>query len=108
MSQHRYLQQFLYQALGQPWGLLVSTDDPVRTQQKLYAAKYTSRDPALAGVEIKLSPVDGGELVIYDREKLRALLAPPESVQNQRSSREEALFDNLTLEDLGVKSEGNI
>lgn len=105
MSQHRFLQQILYQALAQPYGLLLSAEDPLKMQQKLYAAKYTAKDLALAGLEIKLSPIEGGELVIYDKKNIQALLAPPIEPISPKPSREEDLFDNMTLESLGVAPE---
>ncbi len=55
----------LYQALGSSVGLLVEggpTAEKVR--QRLYQARTKAQDAQLAGLQIRLSPLPGGNLVI--------------------------------------------
>lgn len=55
------LQQLLYAALGEPIGLVLTTSDAVRARQRLYAARKAAGDPALARLQIRISPLGEGE-----------------------------------------------
>ena len=54
----------LYQALGEPIGLLLQCSNPGLARQRLYAARASARDPALGGLQIRMSPFPEGNLVI--------------------------------------------
>ena len=50
--------EFLYRALEAEVGIVISTSDPDRLQQKLYAARNNHADPALAELSITPSRLD--------------------------------------------------
>lgn len=54
----------LYAALAEPIGLLLQAPEPELARQALYKARREAADPALAKLQIRLSPLPGGELVI--------------------------------------------
>lgn len=54
----------LYQALAEPRGLVLSTNDPARARMKLYAARKASGDSELDCLQVRLSPFPEGDLVI--------------------------------------------
>ena len=56
--------EILYLALAEPIGLLVATSDVAGARARLYTARKLAGDPALAGLQVRASPVEGGELVI--------------------------------------------
>lgn len=58
------LQAILYQALGEPLGLIVRSSDPHVARQRLYAARVATGDPSLKVLQIRFSPWDAQELVI--------------------------------------------
>lgn len=58
------LAAILYQALGEPIGLLLSTSDSNRARQKLYQARAAAADPALDVIQIRISPFPEGDLVL--------------------------------------------
>ena len=57
-------QALLYQALGEPIGLLLQCSNPGMARQRLYQARVQAADPALAGLQIRMSPFPDGNLVI--------------------------------------------
>ena len=59
-DQNEYL-SLLYEALGEPIGLLVRTSDRERARQKLYAARREADDEALSVLQIRISPFADGE-----------------------------------------------
>ncbi len=56
--------EILYIALGEPVGLLIRTNDLNGARARFYAARRLAMDPALAVLQLRASPVEGGELVI--------------------------------------------
>jgi hypothetical protein len=61
------LTHLLYQALGEPIGLVLQVSDPSRVRQRLYAARTAAQDPDLAGLQIRqwIPDAEGrGNLVI--------------------------------------------
>lgn len=56
--------EILYIALGEPIGLLIHTNDLNGARARFYAARKLAQDPALAVLQFRASPVEGGELVI--------------------------------------------
>jgi hypothetical protein len=58
------LTAILYQALGEPIGLLLRTSDTERARQGLYRARAASGDPDLARLQFRVSPITEGDLVI--------------------------------------------
>ena len=46
----------LYEALGTPLGIVIQTDNPERTRQKLYRLRDQSDDPMLKELSIVISP----------------------------------------------------
>lgn len=94
-TQEKWLHALLYRALGEPIGLLLQSDDPVRARQKLYQAKYSAKDTALAGLAIKMSTIEGGQLMIYHQSALDALAPAPSA-----GLRPTTLFDNSDISDL--------
>ena len=58
------LREILYLALAEPIGLLLRSNDPARARAQLYAERKRSGDPDLAGLQIRSSPLEDGELVI--------------------------------------------
>lgn len=61
VSEHLLL---LHLALDEPLGLVLRTNDPVRMRQALYAARAASGDPRLTVLQVRMSPVPDGQLVI--------------------------------------------
>lgn len=57
-------QLLLYQALAEPIGLLVQTDNFRLLTARLYRARQEANDPDLAVLQFRQSPVEGGELII--------------------------------------------
>lgn len=53
-----------YQALGEPLGLLLQVEDPKKAKQALYRARAGAGDLDLAGVQIRTSPIEGGNLLL--------------------------------------------
>lgn len=56
--------EIMYIALGEPVGLLVRTNDLNGARARFYAARKLAADPALAVLQFRASPIEGGELVI--------------------------------------------
>jgi hypothetical protein len=46
----------LYEALGTPLGIVLQTDNPEKTRQKLYRLRETCDDPMLKELSIVISP----------------------------------------------------
>ena len=55
-GQLRQAQQWLYQALAEPVGLLFHTDEPDRLVALFYQARVATKDPALGALVIKRWP----------------------------------------------------
>lgn len=56
-------QTILYQALAQPHGLVLRTNDPQRLRQRFYSARAQAQDPQLDGIQILLGRLDDPQLV---------------------------------------------
>ena len=56
-------QTILYQALNQPHGLVLRTNDPQRLRQGFYSARAQAQDPQLDGIQILLGRLDDPQLV---------------------------------------------
>lgn len=56
--------ELLYLALVEPIGLLLRTNDRERARQALYRARQTLGDPALTRLQLRVSPLADGDLVI--------------------------------------------
>lgn len=54
----------LYTALGAKVGLLLLGSDAEKARQRLYQVRSRARDRRLDCLQIRLSPVEGGNLVI--------------------------------------------
>ena len=57
-------QTILYQALNQPFGLVLRTNDPQRLRQRFYSARAQAQDPQLDGIQILLGRLDDPQLVV--------------------------------------------
>lgn len=66
------LSSLLYAALASPIGILLRCSDLERTRQALYQARTKVGDGKLAGLQIRVSPFEEGDLVICHQ---RILLA---------------------------------
>lgn len=65
------LQLILYQALGEPIGLLVQTSDFPRARAAFYRARAEAHDPDLDQLQLRASPgLEGGDLIIVNRKVL--------------------------------------
>lgn len=71
------LQSLLADALSEPLGLVLRTNDPARARQQLYSARAQSSDPSFAQLQIRIWPGPDGDLVIVKGEAPRA--KPPVS-----------------------------
>ena len=58
------LLEILYDALNEPVGLLVQVENLALGRQQLYKARRDASDPALARLQFRQSPIEGGNLVI--------------------------------------------
>lgn len=77
MNQSDQLRAILYQALGEPIGLLVQCSDWARARQAFYRARAEAGDPDLASLQFRHSPgLDGGNLIIINQKVQAALPAP--------------------------------
>ena len=56
-----------YAALASECGVIIRTDDPAFTKQKLYAIRKGLRDPDLESISIMTSPNDPNELWLVKR-----------------------------------------
>lgn len=56
--------EIMYQALGEPIGLLCQTNDFNRARSTFSAAKKKAQDPALDQLEFRGSPLKGGDFII--------------------------------------------
>lgn len=56
---------FLYEALEEPIGLIIRSDEPTLLRQKLYAER--KKDPRLRALRIVASPSDERELWIIKK-----------------------------------------
>ena len=62
------LLELLYRALNSPHGIVIQTDDPVRTKQKLYAERL--KDSDLGCLSFLTSPFNpASEIVILKKEQ---------------------------------------
>lgn len=62
------LKAILYQALGEPIGLLLDCSDWARARQALYRARAEAGDPQLAQLQFRASPgIPGGNLIIINQ-----------------------------------------
>ncbi len=67
MPERESLLELLYRALNSPLGIVISTDDPVRTKQQLYQER--KKDPALECLSFLTSAFNpGGEIIILKKE----------------------------------------
>jgi len=57
-------EELLYLALAEPIGLLLQAEPVERARQRLYATKRQLADPQLDCIQIRLSPLEGGNLVL--------------------------------------------
>jgi len=60
--------EFWYTALGQPFGIVIETDDPERARQRLYAARRDAQDHDLAKLSVVQSPTNPAHLWIIHKE----------------------------------------
>lgn len=73
MSKKDEFLMLLLQAVQEPIGLLVATNDPERARQKFYASRRAAKMPELDGLQIRMSPFPDGQLVLVNsRIKLEA------------------------------------
>lgn len=56
--------ELLYEALGQPIGLLCQSSEPERARQAMYRVRKVLGDPALDGLQFRASPLPDGNLLI--------------------------------------------
>lgn len=56
--------QVWYLALAEPIGLLLQTSDTFRAKHRLYHARKKLQDPDLARLQLRMSPLAGGDLII--------------------------------------------
>lgn len=56
--------EYLYQALASPIGIVLHVSDFNLARQRLYQARASAADPALAGLQFRASRVDPQELWI--------------------------------------------
>lgn len=71
MAKGAELQAVLYEALGEPIGLLcLALPDFDTARQRLYAARAKAADPLLAQLQFRASPLADGNLLIV-KEKIR-------------------------------------
>ena len=57
--------EFLYQAIGSPFGIVLKVSDFTLASQRLYATRRKAGDPGLAGLQFRRGPFDPeGELWI--------------------------------------------
>jgi hypothetical protein len=71
-------QQILYLALAEPIGLLLATSDSAKAKTRLYSERAKLKDPALAVLQFRTSPIDGGNLVVTKEKVTRPI---PESLE---------------------------
>lgn len=58
------LRSILYTALAEPVGVVLRTSNTERARQRLYKARRDTADPDLEVLQIRLSPVEDGDLII--------------------------------------------
>ena len=68
MNLQDQLRAILYQASGEPIGLLLAVSDFGRARAAFYRARAEVADPALAGLQFRSSPgLEGGNLIILNQ-----------------------------------------
>ena len=60
--------EYWYQALGERYGIVLKTDNPKQTIQRLYRTRKEANDPELYKLHIKNSPVDPEAIWIVKNE----------------------------------------
>ena len=55
--------ELLYQALASPIGIVVRVTDIERARARLYKAKADARDPALANLQLRKSPLGEPDVI---------------------------------------------
>lgn len=58
------IELLLYQALAEPVGVLLQTEDPTRARQLIYQTRAALKDPELARLQIRVVELQGGNIVI--------------------------------------------
>lgn len=72
------LTRILYQALGEPIGLVLAVDGSARVaRNKLYTRRNALGDPALNRLQVRFSPFAEGQLVIVKGPEATAQALPP-------------------------------
>ena len=56
----------LLEAVQEPIGILVATNDFERARQKFYSVRREAKMPELDQLQIRMSPFSGGELIIIN------------------------------------------
>jgi hypothetical protein len=79
-SQVDQMLEIMYQALGEPIGLLVSTNDLRRAQAIFYAARKKAGDPGLGVLECRASPLEGGDFIIVKGQSGKKAATGPEEL----------------------------
>lgn len=99
MSRQEELALVLYQALGEPIGLLLSCEDAPRARQALYQARSKIGDEDLGRLQIRLvEGMEGGNLALVKGAALPEVrYEPPKGDDESTSSR-----SNLTAKDLDL------
>jgi len=64
--------EFLYTALGEPYGIVIETDNFDKARQRLYAARREAQDETLSGLSILQSPTNPAHIWIVHKETPRA------------------------------------
>lgn len=59
----------MWQAVAEPIGLLIVTDDPERLKQRLRWLRDAENDPELERLQFASSPLDDGDVVIVKTQK---------------------------------------
>jgi len=92
--EHQRLLGILYQALAEPIGLLVASDNPQAARQRLYAARRLSGDASLAVLRIALSPLAQQQLLV-----IRADAALPTGLTLDEDAPQQS---ELSIEEIGL------
>ncbi len=58
------IQAMLYEALAQPVGLLLTSDDPTRAREAIYRARAKLADEELGRLQVRLVDLPDGQIAI--------------------------------------------
>jgi hypothetical protein len=71
-KQHSELISILETAANEPIGIVIATDNIVKTRAALYRARVDEKNPAYADLQFRVWPYEDGDLIICHNQRPRS------------------------------------